>query len=191
VRLYNLVFEQQITKFKSLLEQVRKQLIAAQTHLDIWEQLWPTEDNMKIINAYRGFFLPTRSAHLDQFFIKVSNVVDSDPRAPSFYRLLKAISNAPNLSPGVDVQLMRAQLRREKDLLKRMKVYRNKRAAHWDTEVSEPLDPVFLGEVKQLLIELEKMFNKINISHTGGGRWVFNWVQYRDTSYILDRLRQT
>jgi hypothetical protein len=86
---------------------------------------------------------------------------------------------------------MHAQLGREKDLLKRIKAYRNKRAAHWDTEVSEPLDPVFFGEAKQLLNELEEMFNKINIAHTGGGRWVFQWVEHRDTYYILDRLRQT
>ena len=56
-----------LDEFKSLLNAVRLQLLDAQMHFDIWEELWPTQEKVDIINAYKGFFLPTRDAHLDRF----------------------------------------------------------------------------------------------------------------------------
>jgi len=104
--------EQRLTEFKLLLGEVRKQLIDAQSHFDIWEQLWPTEENVRVINTFRGFFMPTRNAHLDRFFIKVSNVVSNRRTSPSFYRLLTMLSVAPSLAPGINIRSLRSRLKK-------------------------------------------------------------------------------
>lgn len=132
--------KQQVKEFESLLDEVRKQLLDAQIHFDIWEQLWPTEENVHIINVYRGFFQPTRIAHLDRFFIKASNVMSNDPTSPSFYRVLNMIRKDVNLAPGIELRALRNRLKKQKNLIERIRQYRNKRAAHWDTEVTGRLD---------------------------------------------------
>ena len=38
-----------------LLENVRKHLLGAQSHLDIWSNLEPPEDRVEVANVYRGF----------------------------------------------------------------------------------------------------------------------------------------
>ncbi len=178
-------------EFRLLLDEARRQLQDAQTHFDIWVELWPTEQNVKVINAYRGFFIPARKAHLDEFFIKVSNVVSNDHRAPSLYRLLDMVDRMPSLAPGLNLPSLRDRLKKQKGLLRRIKRYRNKRAAHWDTDLSKPTEPVQLGESKEMLKELQDMFNEISSAHTGGQVWVFTILEHRDTYRLLDRLRQT
>ena len=177
----------QISEFKSLLEELRKQLLDAQIHFDIWEKLWPTEENVDVINSYKGFFLPTRNAHLDRFFIKLSNTVDADPRSPSFYRVLKMLATKADLAPTIDVRSLRNRLKKLKDLLRRINQYRNKRAAHWDTDAIE-LDSVHVGESRSLLEELESIYNEINSAHNGNV-WSFKISQYRDTDRLLNELR--
>jgi hypothetical protein len=56
---------QQTAEFKSLLEELRKQLLDASIYFDIWEQLWPTTQVVDVINRYKGLFMPTRKAILD------------------------------------------------------------------------------------------------------------------------------
>ncbi len=182
--------QQQLEGFESLLEEVRRQLTYAQIHFSIWEQLWPTEENVDIINAYRGFFLPTRDANLDLFFITISNVVSNDPRAPSLYRLLSMIDNYPGLAPNIiDIQLLRNRLKAQKNLLKRIKGFRNKRAAHWGTEVSEQIGPVRFGESREVLKELQNIFNEISYAH-GNQTWIFKPTEHRDASRVIDNLRR-
>ena len=83
--------EDLLKEFKSLLGTIRALILEANTSLDIWEQLHPTEDVVNVFNAYRGFFRPTREAHLDRFFIKTAIVVSEQPNAASLYRLLHII----------------------------------------------------------------------------------------------------
>lgn len=177
----------QIREFKSLLEELRKQLLNAQIHFDIWEKLWPTEDNVNVINSFKGFFLPTRNAHLDQFFIRVSNAVNADPRSPSFYRVLKMLTTKADLTPTIDVRSLRNRLKKLKDLLRRVNQYRNKRVAHWDTDAIE-LDSVHVGEIKSLLEELESIYNEINRAHNGNV-WSFKTLQHKDADRLLNALR--
>lgn len=177
----------QISEFKSLLEELRRQILDAQIHFDIWEKLWPTGENVGVINSYKGFFIPTRNAHLDRFFIRVSNAVDADPRSPSFYRVLRMLTTKGDLAPRIDVRSLRNRLKKLKDLLRRIKQYRNKRAAHWDTDAIG-LDAVHVGESRSLLDELESIYNEINSAHNGTV-WSFTIPEYRDTDRILNRLR--
>ena len=179
----------QLEEFDSLLEDLRKQLLDACTHFDIWLELWPTEDKVHVINAYKGFFVPTREAHRNQWFIKVCNVVSNDRRAPSFYRVINMLHKNARLAPGVDLRALRTRVNSQKKLLEAINDYRNKRAAHWDTTVAQPLDPVLVGDSRRLLEELGKIFNEVHYAHTRSQRWAFKLVQHGDTSLLLDNLR--
>jgi hypothetical protein len=181
--------EQNDTQFELLLEEVRRQLLEAHTHFDIWEQLLPTKEKVDVIEAYRGFFLPSLNAHIDRFYIKVSNVVSSDSRQPSLYRLLKMLTCNPALAPGIDVRNLRTRLGRQKGLLKRIDDYRDRRAAHWDMDNSEPLDPGQVSEIQHLLREMGGIFNEIHRAHTGHEVWSFRLMEHGDTSRMLSKLR--
>jgi len=91
-------------EFKSLLKELAKQLLDASIYFDIWEQLWPTEQVVGVINRYKGFFIPTRQAIIDQFFIKICNIISNDRRSPSFYNAFKMLDTNHNLAPDIDVQ---------------------------------------------------------------------------------------
>jgi adenosyl cobinamide kinase/adenosyl cobinamide phosphate guanylyltransferase len=179
--------EEQEAEFRSLLEKLRQQLLAASVHFDVWVQLFPTTQVVDVINQYKGFFQPTREAHLDQFFIKVSNVVSNDPRSPSFHRIFKMLDNNPALASGVDVQLLRKRLEQHKEVLERIKKHRNKRAAHWDTQEQVQRKPVLLGESKRMLEELQGIFNEISGAHSKNV-WSFKYSEQSDSSSLLNVL---
>jgi hypothetical protein len=179
---------QEIAAFKALLEELRKQLLDASMHFEIWESLWPTSQVVDVINRYKGFFLPTRNAHLSQFFIKVCNVVNNDSKSPSFYRIFKMLENNPQMAPGVDTKLLRKRLRQYKGILQGVNNYRNTKAAHWDTtnQVAER-KPVLFGDSKRMLKELQDIFNEICGAATDGV-WSFKVSQHGDTTALLDNL---
>ncbi|MBN2187385.1 MAG: hypothetical protein JW732_08075 [Dehalococcoidia bacterium] len=184
----NTIGEEQVAKFEALIEQLRQRLLAASIHFDIWVQLFPTAQIVGLINQYRGFFQPTREAHLDRFFIEVSNVAGNDPRSPSFYRVFRMLDNSPALASGVDVRSLRERLKPHKEVLKRIKKYRDKRAAHWDTKEQAQRKPVLLGDSKRMLEELQDIFNEISGAHSGGV-WSFKYVEQSDTSGLLNVLK--
>ena len=177
-----------MAEFNSLLEELRKQLLEACIHFDIWEQLWPTEEAVGVINQYKGFFQPTREAHLDRFFIKVLNVVSNDARSPSFHRIFKMLDNNPALASGVDVRSLRKRLKQHKDVLRRIKDYRDTRAAHWDTQLVAEPKPVLFGDSKRMLEELQNIFNKISGAHSGNV-WSFKYSQQSNATGLLNALK--
>jgi len=180
--------EQQIAKFRSILEELRKQLLEASMHFGIWEQLWPTEQAVDIINQYKGFFLPTRNAHLDRFFIKVSNIVSNDLRSPSFYRIFKMLDINTDLAPAIDSSSLRKRLKQYKVILEGINNYRNTKAAHWDTSQVAQLKPVLFGDSKRMLKELQDMFNEICGASTKN-TWSFKISQHGDTTSLLNALK--
>ena len=148
--------EQQKAEFKSLLEELRKQLLDASMYFDIWEQIWPTAQVVDVINRYKGFFQPVRKALFDQFSIKICNVTGNDRRLPSFHKVFKMLDTSPSLAPGVDVQSLRKRLKQHRAVLTAIDSYRNTKAAHWDvtTQVAER-KPVLFGDSKRMLKELQ------------------------------------
>ena len=182
--------EQQIAEFKSLLEELRRQLLEASMHFEIWEGLWPTKQVVDVINRYKGFFLPTRNAHLDRFFIRVSNIVSNDSKSPNFYRIFKMLDNNQYLAPGVDARSLRKRLRQYKGVLKGINNYRNTKAAHWDiTNQVARRKPVLFGDSKRLLKELQGIFNEICGAATNGV-WSFKVSQHGDTTALLSHLNE-
>lgn len=180
--------KEQAAEFRSLLEELRQQLLAASVHFDTWVQLFSTAQVVDVINQYIGFFQPTREAHLDRFIIKVSNLVSNEPRSPSFHRIFRMLDNNPALAPGVDVQSLRKRLMQHKEVLKRIKKYRDKRAAHWDTQEQVQRKPVLFGDSKRMLEELQDIFNEISGAHSGN-LWSFKYSQQSDTSSLLNVLK--
>ena len=195
----NLKDEQE--EFENVFEILRKQLLNASVNFYIWEQLFPTEKVIDIINRYIGFFQPTREAHLDGLIIKVSEILSDRHNAASFYHILNMIGRNPNLAPDINVHEIRKRLRNHKEVVKAIKDYRNKRVAHWDTTgVKERIvpkyagikrlgKPVFFGETKQMLIELQAIYNKISASHSRETH-AFRYGQQGDTISLLEALRK-
>jgi len=157
-------------EFEYVFEILRKLLLDANSHFYIFEQTWPTEKVVEIISYYKGFFVPTRAAHLDRLINKVSDIRSNKPTAPSFYRILNMIGSNPNLAPDIDVHEIKKRLRKHKKVLDAIKDYRDKRAAHWDTSVEdEEVGKPLLMDTKRMLEELEAIFNKISASHSNNG----------------------
>jgi len=176
-------------EFEYVLEILRKQLLSANTHFYIFEQLWPTEKVVDIINRYIGFFQPTRVAHLDSLSIKISDIVSNKATAPSFYRILNMIGRNSNLASDINVRAIKQRLRKHKRTSEAIKDFRDKRAAHWDTSVEKLDKPVLLGRTKRMLKEMEAIFNQISASHSSKV-WSFKYSQQGDTINLLEALRK-
>jgi AbiU2 len=176
-------------EFENVFEILRKQLLAASVDLYIWEQLWPSEKVVDIINQYKGFFLPTRAAHVDGLILKVSDILSHDSNVASFYRIFHMLEINSNLAPDINVREMKKSLRKHKEVLEAIKSYRNKRVAHWDTRVEKLEKQMLLGPTKEMLKELDGIYNKISASHSGG-EYVFRYVEQGDTNNLLEALRK-
>jgi len=194
----NLKDEQE--EFEYVFEILLKQLLDASVHFYIWEQLWPTEKVVDIINRYIGFFQPTRDAHLDGLSIKVSEILSNKPNAPSFYRILNMIDKNSNLAPDINVREIKKRLKNHKKVVEAIRNYRNKRVAHWDTSVGKRVihwdnkvknlaRPVLLGDTKRMLTELKAIANKISASHSNEIH-AFRYGQQGDTISLLEALRK-
>lgn len=127
------------THFKLLLEDLKQQLLSAQSSLDILKGLVTDPGVVDVLNEYRGFFTPTIYAHRDLLFIKLFNAMDSDRRDPSLYRILKMVEQHTDLGPGLDILVLRNRLKKHKDIIRKIEDFRKTRAAHWDTEVAESI----------------------------------------------------
>ena len=176
-------------EFENGFEILQKQLLAANVHLYIWEQLYPTEKVVGTINQYIGFFQPTRAAHLDGLILKVSDVLSNKPNAPSFYRILKMIGINSSLAPDINGREIKKRLKRHKEVLEAIKDYRNKRVAHWDTSVEKLDKRVLLGPAKKMLEDLKEISNKISASHSSNIH-TFMYIQQGDTKSLLKALKR-
>ena len=178
------------SEFEDLLNRLRQQLLDAQTHFDIWETLYyRTEAEAKALNAYRGFFMPTIDAHVTRFYIKISNVVDSGVEAPSFRRLFRSIKRDSTLAPGLDIATLRRRLGKHSGLLKKIAVFRNKRAAHWDTE--SEAKPAPREPTRDLLKDLQDIWNEVSKAHDRPDRrWEFRYLEHGHTQHLIDTLME-
>lgn len=174
--------------FEKRLEVLRVELLQAHTHFHIWEQLWPTEEVVRVINQYKGFFVPARDAHLNTFVVKATNVVKPSEDA-SFEHLFIILDNAPYLAPELDVNSLRARLKKLEPILLSIEDARHA-FAHTKIRVSKPKSSYTYGQAKKVLEELQTIFNEIHRSFTGGHVWSFRMIPHDDTYYVLDHLKR-
>jgi hypothetical protein len=179
---------------------LRNQLLNASVNFYIWEQLFPTEKVIDIINRYIGFFQPTREAHLDGLIIKVTEILSGRANAASFYHILDMIARNPKLAPGIDVDQMRGRLANHRKVVEAIKHYRNKRVAHWDISeanrqapeyagIKRLGKPVLFGETREMLADLQAIYNKISASHCQTIH-AFRYGQQADTPTLIETLRE-
>jgi len=126
-------------EFECVLEILRRQLLDASSYFYIFEQLWPTERVVDVINRHKGFFQPTRAAHLASLMIKVRDIVSNKDTAPSFYRILKMVEINPDLARDINVREVRRRIKKHRKTLEAIKDYCNKRVAHWVTGIEMSL----------------------------------------------------
>lgn len=181
--------EEQTAELQSLLEELRKQLLEASMHFDIWEELWPTTQVVDVINRYKGFFLPTRNAHIDRFYIKVCNVVSKKSSQPSFYHVFSLLNKNANLVPGLDVRSLKKRLKSHNKTLSAIEQYRNKKGAHWDIDIPAQRKPILFGDCKRMLKEMQEIFNEISGAATKN-LWSFKPIQHGDTNALLNHLNE-
>lgn len=55
---------------------IADELVAAYSHYHIWEQLWPSEESVKVLNQYRVFFHYTTAAHVQLFLLRISKIME-------------------------------------------------------------------------------------------------------------------
>ena len=177
-------------EFEYVLEILRQQLLGASSHFYIYEQLWPTEKVVDVINRYIGFFQPTRDALLDCITIKVSDIVSNKADAPSFYRILKMVGRDSSLAPDINVREVKQRIKKHRKTLEAIKDYRNKHAAHRITSVKKgKAYRILLLDTKRVLKELADIFNEISGSHSKSV-WSFRYTQQGDGIALIDGLKR-
>lgn len=152
-----------IETFRALLQAIEDELYLATSHINIYKQLDDKRQYQQVHDRYPGFFKWTLEAHRIAFYIRISNVLVHEPRAPSLYRALGMIDKRPDLAPEVQPRKMRRDLRNLQELSGRSLGLRNKRFAHRDMSADPP--PVRFNESLDLLAELQRLYNIIFLAH--------------------------
>jgi hypothetical protein len=185
-------------KFQYLLEELRKQLLEACIHFEIYINTWPTKENVDVINRYRGYFIPARLAHINQFTIKISEILSNRITAPSFYNVFKMLKINPEFSPGIAIQSLSKTLRQHTKTKEAIINYRNISAAHSDVvpgivgiislnEERKERKPILVGKCQKMLDDLKEIFNKISL-HSTRKLWSFTPLEHYHTDNLLNHL---
>lgn len=158
-------------QFKRIRERLWRELVAARSHFEIWKQLWTDrEAKVRVENTYRVFAHHTREAHAKLLYLQVSKVTDRNKRSVSIWRLIDAATSYPALTrPGHrdNLSTQRPRLEAHNALLQRVRWHRDKRVAHFDEKPGDEPDRPTIGEISQLLNDLETTLNDVSAAHDG------------------------
>lgn len=182
-------------KFEKWRRALAKELIAAYTHYHIWEQLWPSEEHVSVLNQFRVFFHFTTAAHSQLFFLHVAKITEHRKDSINLWRWLDEIEKDPSFASRLSVEIkeLREQLQTYDALINRIKTHRHKRIAHVDERHSWPDSNIWqdnivtIGEAKKLLGALESGFNKVSAAYDGQ-IWSLRSIGLEDTSSLLKKL---
>lgn len=182
-------------KFEQWLKQIIDELVWATCHFRVWEQLWPsTEEIAHVENIYLNFFQLTRTAHNDQFLLRLSKILDRHRDSINIFRLIDMIEKHPGLitDKSLDTDALRTKLNKKEEVFKRLKALRDKKLAHIDEQfhVNESLRKsihVYVGETRALLNELDEILTEISAAHNGLIP-TFETVGIDDTGVLLKAL---
>lgn len=178
-------------RYKKIRDALAQELIAARCHFEIWNQLWPETDvQARVINHNKVFFHYTREAHRKMLFIQVYKITKRDSNSINLWRLLNAALSTPSLVTRMNASSVvgvRECIEAHRDLLSRIHRERNKRVAHLDETIAP--NRVSLGEVSELLDDLEALFNKLSSAHDGN-HWRFFPTNISDATRLMTELSQ-
>ncbi len=145
------------------------------------------EKNVKIINLYKEFFIPTEQSHLHTFIVVLMKFFDKDYRALSIANLIKQIeNNKDSFTPEIlrsihphleqmgvvkedylpisqsDIDHFEELKEKHKDLIANLKNIRDKQLSHTDMEaIKGTFVPL---EIEELIKAVQDMFNKLSNS---------------------------
>ena len=119
---------------------------------------------------FRGFFAPTRNALLWSALLQLSKAYDTDPRTVSLNNLIVNARNNPSeLAPyGTQDSLeeIQARIAKNREILLKLRQYRNKRLAHYDSTQMEDIKiPIY--QIEQLVVETKAIFNSLKYACEG------------------------
>ncbi len=182
-------------KFKQWLNQIIEELVWATCYFKVWEQLWPsTEEIAHVENIYLNFFQLTRKAHNDQFLLQLSKILDRHRDSINIFRLIEMMEEQPGLitEKSLDIDPLRTRLSKKEEVFKRLKTLRDKKLAHIDEQfhINASLRKsihVYVGEARALVNDLAEILTEISVAHNGAVP-TFETMGISDTSELLKTL---
>lgn len=174
--------------------------------------------NVKVIDNFKNFFLPTKEALRVYFLLELAKMFDSSKQALHIDRILNFTeSNLKNLTVEAfkeynknqdrpfleelakeyrnmaytDLTAIKTMLSTHKTTLEKLDIYRDKWLAHDD--INKPEAPsITVGEIKALFGVLAKMLNSIT-ARLNSESWIYSHVEdgvKHHTRSVIDHLRR-
>ena len=166
------------SKFERQLFGLRKIILDGISYFIVWQALdREYEDGKQYLHQkkgiwwqYRGFFAPSRNALLWSTLLQLSKAYDKHRGAVSLNNLIASARNNPKeLAPySTQEGLEDIQVKMTKNIesLQRLINYRNKRLAHFDSQVIENIE-LPPEEINSLVEETKLIFNLLKYASTG------------------------
>jgi len=174
------------------------------------------ENNTKVISNFINFFMPTKEALRVYFLLELAKMLDSSESALHINKILTITEgNLKNLTVDAfkeynqgrvfieelaaeyrsldykEVSLLRDMIDKNKVLIERLKIYRDKWLAHDDIKKPEP-PLISRGDVGTLFGVLEKILNFIT-GKLNSESWAYSRVEDESkhhTRLVIDYLRR-
>ncbi len=114
-----------------------------------------------VLNEYKGFFSPVRTALLDSLIMAVMRILDRDSKTMSIYGLQQRVKSIPNLLDGdyKSIPNLLDGLDKVGHVVEEIKELRNKHIAHSDPHHG-PIPQLIVGEIEGLLDALRGTLDK-------------------------------
>lgn len=152
-----------------------------------------SEENLDAQLKYKLFFKATRIAH--QFFILVTlaKFFDVDPKTISIHSIKRAVSsnNSDDLRISVkDVREIKKLLNKHKNIISKLRTYRNQYLAHNDKDREKP--KITVGEIQQLFDIVETILNKLALG-VKSTQWGFGFIKQqakRETESLIEDIKK-
>jgi len=178
-------------EFRDRLDKLNEVLLDALTHYAVWLGLWPSQENVDMLNQFSGFFFPVRRALLSITLLQCAKLFDTDPRTISLTNLLKEAKRAPDeLVPYAEsgaLERMSRQIAEVKRVRRNLTRMRNQEIAHLDANPKGGKTPL-LGEMDDFIEMIQSVFNGLALANDRRG---FHWshLQSSGVTDTMDVLR--
>jgi hypothetical protein len=180
-------------ELQACIESIWYALLEAKSNLHIWLEIYPTEAIVRILNRYKGFFVPTMIAHRKMVFVNLYKMLDKRRDSYHFNCLFDLLEKLEN--PTVDIADCRKRIDEHAETIKHLQKHRHKLVSHIDKdlvpskkrELEDQIDPevsVTIGMVKALIKTLEEVLYEISVK-TLRNRLSFKLDRAKDPEQII------
>jgi len=170
-------------EFKKRLGQLQEVIMRGLAYYTVWSKLrlqdkaavsWSIEEQNQLLGRFRGLFTPVSLTLMDMALIEFAKVFDGRQGTASLWNLLSAARQDASLAPHGEsnaVDEISKQLRRQKNLLKRLRRRRNRWLAHVVANPG-PTDSIMSQEIESLSADIKSAFNRLSAAHD---RSIIGW----------------